>query len=164
LLGHPLALEFLMDDRPIRYLVTGGGAGIGARIKQPGQLVVIQFRWQWPGKPQLIGCREQLLDGADTGFGAGVDLTDRQTGGLSQSKDISDFSHCGPLGWHGLSQKARERTKQIDKTMRWKGFRRNVNTHSGIMNTDSGKSGKAFILNRNGCSRSTRIGVHVEPV
>jgi hypothetical protein len=83
LLGHPLALEFLMDDRPVGYLVTSGGTGIGAGIKQPGQLIVIQFRWQWPGKSQLIGCRQQLLDGADTGLGAGVDLTDRQPGGLS---------------------------------------------------------------------------------
>ena len=31
------------------------------------------------------------------------------------------------------------------------------------MNTDSGKSEKVFTLNRNECSRSTGIGVHVEP-
>jgi len=76
LLGHPLALEFLMDDRPIGHLVTAGDAGVRTGIKQPGQLVVIQFRRQWPGKPQLISCRQQLLDGADTGLGAGVDLPD----------------------------------------------------------------------------------------
>ena len=53
--------------------------------------------------------------------------------------------------------------KQIDKTMRWEGFRLNVNTDSGMMNTDSGNAGKVFTLNRNERSRTTRLGVHVEP-
>jgi len=47
--------------------------------------------------------------------------------------------------------------------MRWRAFRTNVNTHSGMMNSDSGNPGKVFTLNRNERSRSTRIGVHVEP-
>jgi len=47
----------------------------------------------------------------------------------------------------------------------WQGciFRRNVNTYSGNMNTDSGNTGKVFTLNRNSCSFSTRIGVHIAP-
>jgi hypothetical protein len=47
--------------------------------------------------------------------------------------------------------------------MRCEGFRFNVNTDSGMMNTDSGKSGKVFTFNQNERSRSTGIGVHVEP-
>ena len=47
--------------------------------------------------------------------------------------------------------------------MRWEGFRLNVNTDSGMMNTDSGNAGKVFTLNRNERSRTTRLGVHVEP-
>ena len=33
---------------------------------------------------------------------------------------------------------------------------------SGIANTDSGKTPKTFTINQNGCSRSSRIGVHDE--
>ena len=47
--------------------------------------------------------------------------------------------------------------------MRWKAFWSNVNSDSGIVNTDSGKSRKVFTLNRNGRSRSAGTGVHVEP-
>jgi len=39
--------------------------------------------------------------------------------------------------------------------MRWKEFRRNVNTYSGKVNTDSGKSQKVFILGRNYASATT---------
>jgi len=76
LLGYPLALEFLMDDRPIGHLVTAGDAGVRPGIKQPGQLVVIQFRRQGPGEALFLGLGQQLLDGAETGLGAGVDLPD----------------------------------------------------------------------------------------
>ncbi|MFC1664169.1 hypothetical protein ACFL17_00890 [Pseudomonadota bacterium] len=38
-----------------------------------------------------------------------------------------------------------------------------MNSDSGILNTYSGKTGKVFTFNQNDCSRSTRIGVHVEP-
>ena len=38
-----------------------------------------------------------------------------------------------------------------------------MNTDSGMMNSDSGNPEKVFTLNRNERSRSTRIGVHVEP-
>ena len=38
-----------------------------------------------------------------------------------------------------------------------------MNSDSGMVNTDSGKCGKVFTLNQNGCSRSSGIGVHVEP-
>ena len=44
LLGHPLALEFLMDDRPVGHLVTAGDTGVGAGIEQLCQLVVIERR------------------------------------------------------------------------------------------------------------------------
>jgi hypothetical protein len=37
-----------------------------------------------------------------------------------------------------------------------------MNSHSGILNTDSGNPIKVFSLNQNGCSCSARIGVHVE--
>ena len=47
--------------------------------------------------------------------------------------------------------------------MRWEGFRHNVNSDSGIVNTYSGKNRKAFTLNQNGCSRYAGISVHVEP-
>jgi hypothetical protein len=60
-------------------------------------------------------------------------------------------------------KKTREPTKQVDKTMRWKRFRFNVNTDSGSMNSNSGQAGKVFTLNQNERSRSTRIGVHVKP-
>jgi hypothetical protein len=43
LLGHPLALELLVDNRPVGYLETAGGTGVGTGIQQPGQLVVIQL-------------------------------------------------------------------------------------------------------------------------
>jgi hypothetical protein len=46
--------------------------------------------------------------------------------------------------------------------MRWEGFRIIVNSDSGMMNTDAGKTGKVFTINQNGCSRSAAIGVHVE--
>lgn len=82
LLGHPLALEFLVDDRPVRYLEPVGGAGVGAGIEQPGQPGVIQFRRQRPAEPQGIRPGQQLLDGADADFGAGFDLPDRQPGGV----------------------------------------------------------------------------------
>lgn len=46
-----------------------------------------------------------------------------------------------------------------------------MNTDSGMMNTDSGKTGKsvhvqpesAFTINQNQCSCSARIAVHLEP-
>jgi hypothetical protein len=47
--------------------------------------------------------------------------------------------------------------------MRWEEFRLNVNSDSGMVNTHSGKYPKMFTFSRNGCSRSIRIGVHVEP-
>ena len=47
--------------------------------------------------------------------------------------------------------------------MRWKEFRLKVNAYSGMVNSNSGDSEKLFTLNQNGCSPSTRIGVHVEP-
>jgi len=47
--------------------------------------------------------------------------------------------------------------------MRWKEFRRNVNTCSGKVNTHSGKTRKVFTLNQNERSRSIRTGVHLEP-
>jgi hypothetical protein len=34
---------------------------------------------------------------------------------------------------------------------------------SALVNTASGKTGKVFTLNRNGCSRAAGTGVHVEP-
>ena len=37
-----------------------------------------------------------------------------------------------------------------------------MNSDSGMLNTDSGNCRKVFSLNQNDCSRSTRIGVHVE--
>ena len=77
LLGHPLALEFLVNDRPIGHLVTGRDAGVSAGIETPGQLIIIQLRRQRPAKPQCLGPGQQLLDGADTSLGAGADLTDR---------------------------------------------------------------------------------------
>ena len=40
-------------------------------------------------------------------------------------------------------------------------FRSNVNAHSGMVNTDSGKSGKTFTFSRNPCSRWSGTGVHV---
>jgi len=38
-----------------------------------------------------------------------------------------------------------------------------TNNVSGSMNSNSGKTGKVFTLNRNERSRTTRIGVHIEP-
>lgn len=163
LLGHPLTLEFLVDDRPVGHLVTLGDAGVGAGIEQPGHLIIIQLSRQLPGQPQRLGLGQQRLDGADSDLGTGLYLADRQPGGLSQSKDFSDFSHCRPLGWHDPPPKAREHTKKVEKTMRWEEVRRNVNTHSGMVNSDSGNSRKVFTLNQNERSLSTGTGVHVEP-
>jgi hypothetical protein len=50
-------------------------------------------------------------------------------------------------------------------------FWSNVNTHSGMVNSDSGKTGKSvhvqpdwvFTFNQNRCSRSTGMGVHFAP-
>jgi len=47
--------------------------------------------------------------------------------------------------------------------MRCEEFWRKVNIDSGKVNSDSGNPEKVFTLNRNERSRSTRIGVHVEP-
>ena len=47
--------------------------------------------------------------------------------------------------------------------MRWERFRIIVNSDSGMVNTDSGKTGKVFTINQNRCSRSAGIGVQVEP-
>ena len=55
--------------------------------------------------------------------------------------------------------------------MRWEKFRIIVNSDSGVVNTDSGKTGKVFTLkpvwvftfDRNGCSRWARMGVHDAP-
>ncbi len=47
--------------------------------------------------------------------------------------------------------------------MRWERFRLNVNTDSGKVNTDSGKSIQVFTFGRNSRSRSTGLGVHVHP-
>ena len=35
-----------------------------------------------------------------------------------------------------------------------------MNTHSGIVNTDSGNPVKVFTIDQNGCSPSARISVH----
>ena len=80
LLGQPFTFEFLVDDRPIGHLVTGGDAGVGVGIEPPGQLVIIQLRRQRPAESQRVGLGQQLLDGADTDLGAGADLANRQTG------------------------------------------------------------------------------------
>ena len=47
--------------------------------------------------------------------------------------------------------------------MRWDRFRRNMNSDSGMVNSDSGKTGKVFIFRRIEFSRSPGISVHVEP-
>ena len=44
LLGHPLVLELLMDERPVGHLETAAGADIRAGIEQLGQPSVIQLR------------------------------------------------------------------------------------------------------------------------
>ena len=51
-------------------------AGIGAGIKQLGQPGVIQRRGERPAQVQGLGPAEQLLDAADTQFGAAADVTD----------------------------------------------------------------------------------------
>ncbi len=72
-----LALELLVDDRPLGYLVTAGDTGVGAGIEPPGQFNAIQLRRQWPGQPQRIGFAQQLLNGPNTELGTGLDLADR---------------------------------------------------------------------------------------
>lgn len=55
--------------------------------------------------------------------------------------------------------------------MRWEGFRLNVNTHSGMVNTDSGNDPKSvhvhpewvFTFVRIRCSRSAGMAVHDGP-
>ncbi len=81
--GHPLALEFLVDGRPLGYPETAGDASVGARIEQPRQPAVIQFRWQRPAESQRIGFAQQFPDSADTELGTGFDLADREPGGVA---------------------------------------------------------------------------------
>ena len=58
-------------------------------------------------------------------------------------------------------QKAREDSKRLKEQCVGMDSG-NVNSDSGMLNTDSGKTRKVFSLVQNECSRSARIGVHVE--
>ena len=80
LLGHVFAFEFLIDGWPVRQLIAGGRSGIGAGIEHGCQAAIVQVLWQWPGNLQGIGPGQELLDGPDTGLGAGADLPDREPG------------------------------------------------------------------------------------
>ena len=62
LLGHPLALEFLVESGPVRYCVACGRCGVSTGVEQPRQLAVVQIVWQWPGEPQLGGLAQQFLE------------------------------------------------------------------------------------------------------
>jgi hypothetical protein len=43
---------------------------------------------------------QELLNGTNTGLGAGAVLSNRQARLQAQAKDFSDFSHWCSLGWH----------------------------------------------------------------
>ena len=86
-----------MHDRPVRHLETPRCARVGLRIEQPGQLIVSARRVQWPAELKRFRPAQELLNGADTNLGAGPDLPYRQIALVSQSKNISDFSHRDPL-------------------------------------------------------------------
>ena len=74
LLGHVGPLEFQMYDWPVRHLVAAGGAGIGGRVEQDRESVVIQIVGQWPAQFQGSGLGQQLRNAADTDLGAATDL------------------------------------------------------------------------------------------
>ena len=65
-----------MDRWPVGYLIAGGDGGVGTRIEQLRQLIVIQSIGQGPGKLQFFSLDQQFLDGPDTGLGAVFDLAD----------------------------------------------------------------------------------------
>ena len=55
LLGHSLALEFLMNHRPIGHLKAAGWASVGVRIKQPRKFYIVKISRQRPAKLELGG-------------------------------------------------------------------------------------------------------------
>jgi len=83
---------------------------------------------------------------------------------------FSYISHCYPLCRHACLRKKGVEGKRLKKQCVGKNSG-NVNSYSGMMNTDSGKLEKVFTmkpeslftLNQNGCSRWIRIAVHDGP-
>ena len=80
LLGHPFTLEFLVNRGPVRHLITIGCGGIGTGIEQGRQAAIVQILGQGAVEAKGVGPGQQLLDGPDTGLGAGTDLPDREPG------------------------------------------------------------------------------------
>lgn len=80
LLGYALALEFLMNRGPVWYLKAPGDRWVGAGIEEFGQLPIVKLRRQRRGESERLGFAQQLLNRADTEFGAGFDLSHRQAG------------------------------------------------------------------------------------
>jgi len=55
-------------------MVAAGDSGIGGRIEQVRQFIVIQIVGQWPAQLQGNSLGEQFLNAADTDLGAAADL------------------------------------------------------------------------------------------
>ena len=117
LLGHPFTLEFLVDSGPVGHLIASRCGGIGTGIEQGRKAAIVHILGQRPVEVQGIGPGQQLLDGPDTGLGAGADLPDREPGFQSQAKHLSDFTHWNSLCWHNSApqKKRNQSSKRLNK-------------------------------------------------
>ncbi len=165
LLGHPLTLEFLMHQRILRRLrLTGSGVN-NWRIKTPFKFGIIELRWQKSTDFLSFSLLDYFLDCPDAQPSAGADLSDGELRIKAQAKDIFNGTHWNPRGGHGSVLKMNKQLpKEVERSIRWRGFCLNVNTHTGIVNTDTGNRVKVFTFNQYECSRCSGISVHVRPV